>query len=209
MYQQHPSVALTRAFSAKPFQGASPEAADFLFVGLDANYAASIEESPFFQRVLEYLDDGVEFWCKYGVHHPFLLPEYSEDGQLYHRSFSRIGFGVEHAHQVSFIELLHAPTCGRNTLTTEDLDRRHLSRLNEAIIRGKAKHVFIPRSVAKLMRETGLFPWLPSVPTPLAGHLGLWFKADNKSVYCHYHLSVYGHLHDRKMKQLREIAALI
>jgi hypothetical protein len=74
MYYKHPSDQLNYAFSLKPFQGANPEMAKFLFIGLDANYAKEIDRSPIYQPLLEYLDDGITFWSKYGVHHPFLLP---------------------------------------------------------------------------------------------------------------------------------------
>ena len=128
MYHPHPSDLLNKIFSAKPFQGADPETATFLFVGLDANYAPSIETTPIFSSIVDYLDDGVAFWCKYGVHHPFLLPGYRGDGRLYHKTFASIGFTVEHAAQVSFVELLHVPTCGRSSLVPEDLDPQHLLR---------------------------------------------------------------------------------
>jgi len=46
MYQSHPSRLLSELFERKPYQGADPQAAQFLFVGLDANYAANIEANP-------------------------------------------------------------------------------------------------------------------------------------------------------------------
>lgn len=39
MYVPHPSARLTELFRSRPFQGAAPEESEFLFVGLDANYA--------------------------------------------------------------------------------------------------------------------------------------------------------------------------
>lgn len=79
VYYAHTSELLNREFTARPFQGATPESATFLFVGLDANYSPTIEQSPVFPRLLEYLKDGVAFWRRYGVHHPFLLPGYRGD----------------------------------------------------------------------------------------------------------------------------------
>src|SRR5688572_27661806 len=64
-YGAHPSEALNRAFAARPYQGAEPEAARFLFVGLDANYSPTIEQSAVFERILDYLNDGVAFWKLY------------------------------------------------------------------------------------------------------------------------------------------------
>ena len=118
-YRLHPSGALNRAFAARPYQGAEPEKATFLFVGLDANYSPAIEQNAVFDRVLDYLEDGVAFWKTHGVHHPFLLPQYRGDGQKYHKTFARIGFRPEHAEEVSFIEMLHVPTVGQSKLTID------------------------------------------------------------------------------------------
>src|SRR4051812_18140893 len=104
MYQPHPSLELNLRFRHRPFQGAAPSAATFLFIGLDANYDENLERSPSFQTVLEYHRDGVAFWRRHGVHHPFLLPDYRGDGWRYHRTFARIGFSPQHAELVSFAE---------------------------------------------------------------------------------------------------------
>src|SRR5262245_44968198 len=122
MYLAHPSERLNRAFAARPFQGAEPEKAAFLFVGLDANYSANVEASPIFATLLEYLEDGVAFWRKSGVHHPFLLEEYRGDGRKYHKTFADIGFTPANAADVSFVELLHVPTVGRSKLVADDLN---------------------------------------------------------------------------------------
>src|SRR5687767_2045579 len=134
MYERHPSTELNDLFARKPYQCVSPSRAMFLFVGLDANYDASISAKPIFSKVLEYHNDGVGFWQKHGVHHPFLLPSYQGDGRHYHRSFARIGFRPEHAGLVSFAELLDVPTVGRNKLEPSDLNRAHLRFLNAAIL---------------------------------------------------------------------------
>jgi hypothetical protein len=209
MYYQHPSDQLNHAFSLKPFQGANPEMAKFLFIGLDANYAKEIDRSPIYQPLLEYLEDGVTFWSKYGVHHPFLLPGYGGDGRFYHKTFASIGFTAKYASQVSFAELLHVPTYGRSNLVPEDLDRRHLSSLNSAIVLGQAEYIFIPDGVAKLMRASGQFPWVPKMPESNGNALKIWFKDENKTVYSHYHLSVYGKFQEQKVKQMREISDLV
>jgi hypothetical protein len=39
-YSRHQNAELNRVFAARPFQGAEPENASFLFVGLDAGVAA-------------------------------------------------------------------------------------------------------------------------------------------------------------------------
>lgn len=76
MYLLHPSRELQARFSQRPYQGAEPASATFLFVGLDANYAPSIASSASFSSILDYHEDGVAFWRSHGVHHPFLLPTY-------------------------------------------------------------------------------------------------------------------------------------
>ena len=209
MFSQHQSVILNKVFSEKPFQGVEPESAEFLFVGLDANYAPDIEESPVFPKLREYLRDGAAFWQKYGVHHPFLLPEYRGDGLFYHNSFAKIGFRPEHAANVSFIELLHVPTFGRSSLSVEDLSVSHLRRINDAILRGQPSYIFIPVSVAKLMKISGEFPWLPRSPSVDGTPLKVWYKTGNKRVYWHYHFSVYGKFNEEKMNQLTAIGSLI
>ena len=209
MYIAHPSHALHNLFVQKPYQGAVPEQARFLFVGLDANYDARIEQQPVFPKIIEYHSDGIAFWRQNGVHHPFLLPTYSGDGQLYHRSFSRIGFLPHHAEQVSFIELLHVPTVGRNKLVAEDLDVSHLQRLGSAILDGQAKHVFLSSGVARLMRATGRFPWLPTTPTARTSPLGVFFQSGQKTVYSHLHFSVYGKFQQQKTDEAAAIHELL
>lgn len=109
MYQSHPSTVLSELFARKPYQGVSPEEATFLFVGLDANYSSDIEQSTVFPALRAYHEDGPAVWRRYGVHHPFLLPDYKGDGRRYHKTFAKIGFTPDHADMVSFAELLHLP----------------------------------------------------------------------------------------------------
>lgn len=97
MYRQHSSAELNRLFQARPFQGADPENAEFVFVGLDANYDEDLDGTSAFASILEYHRDGAAFWRRHGVHHPFLLPTYRGDGRRYHANFARIGFTPEHA----------------------------------------------------------------------------------------------------------------
>lgn len=209
MYLPHPSPELNELFAHKPYQGALPEQAKFLFVGLDANYAPQIAYKPIFSKIREYHHDGVEFWRKYKVHHPFLLPEYSGDGQFYHRSFANIGFKPEHAHLVSFIELLHVPTVGQSKLLATDLNQEHLRRLNAVILDREPQHIFLPAGVARLMRESGAFPWLPNSAKEQLGSLGLYLRHDSKTVYSHLHFSVYGKFQHRKVEQARAINQLL
>jgi hypothetical protein len=209
MFHHHSSETLNQAFSIKPFQGTEPETAKFLFIGLDANYATDIENNQIFPKLMDYLQNGTAFWKKYGIHHPFLLPQYRGDGQFYHTSFAKIGFRPEHATEVSFIELLHVPTYGRSSLTPDDLSASHLRRINDAILHGPTRFIFIPDSVARLMRASGEFPWLRKAPRPDTTHLKVWHRTDTKTVFWHYHFSVYGKFNEEKLNQLRSIGNLI
>ena len=133
MYHSHPSEILNNLFKQKPYQGASPEEAKYLFVSLDANYDKEIEKTKAFPLVVEYLQDGVSFWDKYGVHHPFLLPVYRGDGKFFHQSFARIGLAKNHAKNVCFIELVDRPTYGKSSLDVNDLNIGHIERIKRAL----------------------------------------------------------------------------
>ncbi|MDP2405381.1 MAG: hypothetical protein U1D36_13100 [Hydrogenophaga sp.] len=208
MYTAHPSQTLNALFGPKPYQGADPLQSEFLFVGLDANYAADIEQSSAFEAAKQYHEDGVGFWRRHGVHHPFLLPSYTGDGRKYHRNFARIGFMPEHAPLVSFIELLHVPTVGRNTLTVSDLKLHHLQYVNAAITSGQARHVFLSDGVARLMRKSGAFPWLGDA-TLSDGPLPIFYADGVRTVYKHLHFSNYGKFEARMHTKAQAIAALL
>jgi hypothetical protein len=208
MFQVHPSQRLNALFRHRPYQGAEPSAAKFLFVGLDANYAPAVEDSPSFTSVVEYHQDGVAFWRRHGVHHPFLLPEYRGDGRRYHRTFAKIGFTPKHAKLVSFVELLHLPTVGRNRLEPKDLERAHLELVNAAILRGKAEHVFISAGVSRLMQASGAFPWLPKEASG-PGPLRVLYREPSRSVYSHLHFSNYGKFQQQLDQEANAIASLI
>ena len=208
MYRAHPSSELNRHFAQRPFQGAAPSETTFLFVGLDANYDESIDRSPIFESVLEYHQDGVAFWRRHGVHHPFLLAQYTGDGRRYHRNFARIGFTPRHAQLVSFVELLHVPTIGRNRLTPEDLDGSHLRMVNSAILSGQARHIFVSAGVVRLMRASGAFPWLNGRAAS-SGVLPVLYRQADRAVYLHLHFSNYGKFQQQLEAEAMAIAALI
>jgi len=209
MYIPHPSETLNQLFSSKPFQGASPAFATFLFLGLDANYSDSIEGEPIFSKIVEYHEDGCEFWRKYGVHHPFLLPGYSGSGRYYHRSFAEIGLTPERSDAVSFVELLHLPTTGQSKLELSDLDTGHLQNLAAWIIEGSARHIFFPAGVVRLLRRSGLFDWIPSEPLGKRGDLKVLLDQPEKHVYQHLHFSNYGKFLEQKRREAREIFHIV
>ncbi len=209
MYIPHPSAHLNSIFSLKPYQGVEPKFASFLFIGLDANYAENISSQTIFSKVLEYHNDGIAFWQDNNVHHPFLLQEYKGGGRHYHQSFAKIGFVASNAHLVSFVELLHVPTVGRSKLEISDLSTQHLQFINEAILDGNAKNIFIPASVSRLMHKSGIFPWLKSHPKVIPDSLNILFQSQNKTVYSHLHFSVYGKFQERKVKESTFINSLL
>ena len=210
MYQPHPSKMLNELFRAKPYQGAPPETAEFIFVGLDANFEADLGSS-ICDRVREYLQDGVAFWrCHKVQHHPFLLPGYTGDGQLYHRNFKQIGFGPEDAHRVSFVELLHVPTFGRSQFVAEDLDAAHLDWLNSLMMGGAIRNVFLPDKVIRLMRRTRRtsprFRWLRApIPNQVLPKL---HEFGETTIYQHLHFANYGRFQERMRREAVAIGEL-
>lgn len=209
VYTPHPSQQLTELFLAKPYQGAPPEDAEFVFVGLDANYDANIDSTPTFECVRQYHKDGVAFWRQYETHHPFLLKGYNGSGQLYHRNFSRIGFEPEDACRVSFVELLHVPTVGVSKLVKEDLDSAHLCWLDSLFKRGSRRKVFLSAKVVRLLRDSKpreRFDWLPEpIPNKVLPQL---HTNREPTFYQHLHFSNWGNLRERMKDEATAIAQL-
>jgi len=179
-YGIHPSLELRRLFARQtiPSQGQSIERAQVLFVGLDANYSAQLLDYPdFFERILEYHEDGVAFWKEHGVHHPFLLAEYplfrDRGGVPYHRRFSQMGLSPEFAEQVSFVELLNVPTTGRTTESVfwDLFDPGYAQRLVDLLTDGSRRLVILSGSVHRTLsaaaRRTAL-----RVPQLILPHVG-------------------------------------
>ncbi|GAA0759779.1 hypothetical protein LRH25_01100 [Ideonella azotifigens] len=208
MYQLHPSRELQQCFAERPFQGAAPWDATFLFIGLDANYDPQIAHSSSFGNVLAYHEDGVAFWRQHGVHHPFLLPDYRGDGRRYHLNFSRVGFAPRHASLVSFVELLHLPTMGRSQLTRADLATSHLQMIESAMLRGRAKLIFVSAQVAQLLRASGRFGWLAQRPAS-SGPLPVLYQDAGRTVHLHLHFSNYGKFQPQMREEAAAIAALL
>ncbi|MCD6534118.1 MAG: hypothetical protein J7L25_08595 [Deltaproteobacteria bacterium] len=183
--------------------------AKFLFVGLDANYDHEIETKSTFKEIIEYHENGVMFWEKHDVHHPFLLSGYNGSGKLYHENFAQIGFTSEHANLVSFIELLHTPTTGRSRLSVEDLNINHLLTVNKWIVDGDSKYVFLSAGVIKLMKQSKCFPWLPLKTKPFDDALTVLVEFSNKTIYKHLHFSNYGKFKEQMHIESKKIFELI
>ena len=211
MYLPHQNKKLQELFSRKTYQGADPASAQFLFFGLDANYAPDIGDKHYFSEVVSYLEDGARYWKERGVHHPFRLPEYKGDGKHYHNRFAEIGFTKEHADQVSFVELIDVPTHGKSNLKASDLNVTHLDRLLDWVQHGSAVYIFIPPGVSRLIRKTPQFFWLPEEPISHDGSLPVLFSSDKKVVFALFHFSCIGRncLKKNRDLQIRDIGKLI
>lgn len=208
MYRIHPSQKLNDIFQMKPYQGCCPLDATFLFIGLDANYAQDIEEQLIFSDLIEYHSHPVEYWKKNNIHHPFLLAYYRGDGKKFHQEFAKIGLSAIYADQISFIELLHVPTVGRNKLDIDDLSTAHLMYIQHAIFSKSKKAIFMSDTVFRLLKKSTLFSWLKTAYA-LKGSVLPVFFADGIHVYKHLHFSTYGKFNERKKVEAAAIYQII
>lgn len=168
MYSIHPSEKLIELFRNKPYQCQDPRKAKILFLGLDANFCPNIEDDGFFSYIKEYLLEGVRFWNKYGVHHPFLLDACPRgDGVRYHKQFSKLGLSVNHAKHISFVELLDIPTAGRTNKKKlwSLLNLEYLREFDEILLNENPKLLFVSSGVLRVMKkikkEQRIFKWIP------------------------------------------------
>ena len=171
-FKKNPSEDLVQLFNKRPYQGQSPENSEIIFLSSDANYSPRIYEHEFFKYILEYQDNGVKFWNKYKVHHPFLLDEYpfnkTTDGVPFHNRFKKLGLSCKYANKICFIELLDVPTTGNKskniTLYKELVSQKHLNYIDKIILSNSNKLIFIPGSVLNdmmsLKKHYNVFNWL-------------------------------------------------
>jgi hypothetical protein len=216
VYLRHPSAELNELFQRRPFQGAHPESAEFVFVGLDANYASDIHQSTMFDDIRAYHSDAIAFWRDRGVHHPFLLGGYGRGaGYLYHQNFAQIGFTPEDADRVSFIELLNVPTtteAGRKNgkLEIDDLAPAHLDRIDALVTAGKPRTIFLCSDVIDLMIRTHRFGWLRRPPRACDREtLHVLHRQGSTTVRMHLHFSNYGKFQAQLEREAEAIRALV
>jgi hypothetical protein len=201
---------LQEAFSCG-YQGANPNQAEILFVGLDANFAEDIaSEGELYQDVLAYLFDGPKYWETHDTHHPFLLHPSAADGWRYHSRFSQIGLTARDAHRVSFVELLHVATVGRRPIRRSDLDQTHIARLQAWMTGGNVRFVFASRMVGRWLQRMRLFEELRSPATETAsGLLGWTLRSTGQQLLLHSHFSAWGCQCAQLQKDLLSIRALV
>lgn len=207
-FEIHPSSKLVELFNRKPYQGCSPEESEILFLSSDANYSHEITQHQFFKYILEYQDNGVEFWSKYNCHHPFLLNCYPLNrnmaGVPFHRNFSKLGLGSEFADKVSFIELLDVPTIGNKSNNRkrffELISEKHLKYLNALIMNGGNKIFFVSKGVlkdmVKLKKRFNVFEWL-DVAEVKAGSFSLEINGNQvKEIYHFSSSQIHGQIEE-------------
>jgi len=173
-FQKHPSLLLNNLYKEKSFQGANPFDAKVLFVGRDPNWATNIDELPIFKLVEEYLYDGVRFWEKYNIHHPFLHPDYDGEGKKYHKAISRLRLKNNIASKISFIEIIGFPTTGMSSTNQRQFNeyllsaenKNHLIELNQ-LLNNPDKLIFLYWGLIDylkfLNKKTGLFEKFVSI----------------------------------------------
>jgi hypothetical protein len=178
---------LRAIFGAKPYQGQDPEKAKVLFVGRDANYPDLPCKHPFFERIKEYHRDGVAFWEKYEVHHPFLCDDFpfprNAGGRPYHKNFTKLGLDWTYAQYISFIELRELPTRGvtgkiPKSVFISKLKLPHMQRLDRWISQSGRKLVFLPKTIREDMQkfrkdDRNLFQFLNFSPPVSLNAFGL------------------------------------
>jgi hypothetical protein len=208
-YIEHPSHVLQNLFARKPWQGADPIEAKYIFVGLDANFALDVETQ--IPEIVLYLQDGPQFWINTEKHHPFVLDAYKGSGNLYHKNFELIKFSSAEAEQVSFVELIEVPTTGRNNLTVADLSLNHMNWLRDICDNGNSKYIFIPPAVVRLMKKKELFAWLRRGPIRIEGDFKVLRDSaePEQVIYEMYHLSNYGRYDAKLMRQIVQLKGIV
>ncbi len=167
-FSTHPSELLNNLYQIKSYQGANPANAKILFVGRDPNWHHNLENMPVMDKVTEYLTDGIGFWRKYNIHHPFLLEGYKGDGRRYHKMFSKLNIDSTLADKISFIELIGFPTTGMakkfknvfNSHLISDENHNHLIQLDK-LLSANNKRIFIAWGLlddfSMINKKMGLF----------------------------------------------------
>lgn len=176
---------------------------------MDANYSYDIEDKEIFNDICEYHLDSVNYWKNKKVHHPFMQKNDKGDGKVFHRGFSNIELSECYADQITFMELVNKPTVGRNKITIDDLDMKHLDFIKQVIFSESTKAVFICDTVAKIMKKTHQFDWLNLNCIKTKNDLNIYYDDNNITVYKHLHFSNYRKFQDQKNQEAKSIFKII
>lgn len=159
-FGKHPSSMLQELYKQRFWQCQNPKLAKIIFLSLDANWDYNFESlnPAVVMKIEEYLQDGVSFWEKEGVHHPFLMQDYKKgDGYRFHLNFSKLNISSESAKDVSFVELLNVPTYGMSTAQENRaefqrlIDKSHIKNINDLLFSDRKKIVFIPKAAYRYL----------------------------------------------------------
>ena len=197
-FQKHPSQLLIDLYNQNNFQGANPTDAKILFVGKDPNWSYDIEASPIIDLVKEYLVDGVKFWKKYNIHHPFLHSKYNEEGKKYHKAIAKLNLESNFADKISFVEMIGFPTTGMSSTNPKQFNeylispnnKSHLVKLDKLFI-DSDKLIFLFWGLIDYLKfinkKTGLFKKLANIDKSKMIRTDL-----NKlgNIYIHKHFSM-------------------
>lgn len=196
-FNKHPSIQLVELFKKKPYQGQSPHQAKVIFLSSDANYSEEISNHSFFKLILEYHEDGITFWKKYEIHHPFLHATYpfkkNQGGVPFHKRFTSIGLTSDYAEYVCFLELLDIPTIGSMSkdkkLFLNLINISHLKQIDELIQSNDGKLFLVSKNVIQMMhllkKKYGVFKWLK----PEVDSVGDQILINSNEVKVIYHFS--------------------
>ncbi|AXY57694.1 hypothetical protein CDG60_14655 [Acinetobacter chinensis] len=197
VFNKHPSEQLEKLFNSKPYQGQQPEKAKIIFLSSDANYSEEISTHHFFNRIIEYHEDGIKFWQKYQVHHPFLLDEYpfkkNQGGVPFHKRFKSVGLTSEYAKEVCFLELLDIPTIGSMSkdkkLFLNLINPDHLKKIDKVFQSDAGQLIFVSKNVIQFMhllkKKYKVFDWLE----PNISKVGDSVKIKSNQLLVIYHFS--------------------
>jgi hypothetical protein len=214
IYKNHDSDTLRKLYKEKPYQGQHPDLAKVLIVGQDANYP--VMGDALLKTIKEYHEDGVAFWEKHDVHHPFLLPDFSSEvgGIRYHKQFRKLALDKRCAKYISFVELLDEATygnTGKGKLKdfTDKVSHGHIAKLETWMINSGDKLIFIPKMVmstylGKVFSKTRMLSWLIKCDKPMAlDEPVLLWSQEGVSIYKYNHFS--GAVSDRHINSMSAI----
>jgi hypothetical protein len=191
------SVKLKELFSIKSFQMQEPEKARIIFLGRDANFDIDIEKKDklFFNEIVDYLENGIDYWKKHGFHTPMLKPCYNKkNGQRYHQKFRKLGFTSDDADDICFLELLSCCTYGNSSknkskfmkMVKDVKNKKHLERIVN-LSKKENIRICIPYGVKTIIKE------IDDLKS---------FDTNGKNIITHTHFS--GSISNKDLEELKE-----